>query len=220
MGAFHLAQKTEIPYELPGNTSWGCPEISKILTFHLILIFLAKWKASNMFSPHRKPVNNQRQKVNLSVQNSSGKSARPLCFANQWISRAWVANQSSQKKWIVTGLVYTNAGYSELGKQIRARENAHSLVWHIVTKITPRKLSFHSLAFWVNPIVGPESLVLGYNVVQASDPVYGDAKIQDQLQDAQSVRSAGSIVTQEEEPHDTVWLEQSWSSEKRGCESV
>ena len=33
--------------------------------------------------------------------------ARPLCFTNQWISRAWVANQSARKL-IFTGLVYTN----------------------------------------------------------------------------------------------------------------
>ena len=36
---------------------------------------------------------------------------RSLCFANQWISRAWVANQS-ERKTLFTGLVYTKNIYS------------------------------------------------------------------------------------------------------------
>ena len=50
---------------------------------------------------YTKSVNNQRQKMNFIWSNLGWKGdysrARPLCFANQWISWAWVTNQSVRK---------------------------------------------------------------------------------------------------------------------------
>ena len=61
-----------------------------------------------------KPANSQPQKKwVLSGQNSAGKvitGARPSWFVNQWISRAWLTNQSARKA-IFTGLVYINKKY-------------------------------------------------------------------------------------------------------------
>ena len=60
---------------------------------------------------YTKPVNNQRQKMNFIWSNLGWKGgysrARPLSFGNQWISWAWVTNQSVRKTlhWYVLSTV-------------------------------------------------------------------------------------------------------------------
>ena len=113
---FYLGNSRQrIDGELRSKT-WFIPATLRCLLNNSLLIFWAR-NLFNNYSPtlrwiivlvYSKPVKSQWQKMNVIW--SLLARARVHCVLQtsniQWVSRAWVANQSATK-WIFTGLVYT-----------------------------------------------------------------------------------------------------------------